>query len=315
MFQANAYPNVLVGLDQPDDAAVYALDGERALIFTCDFFPPIVDDPYSYGMIAAANAVSDVYAMGGDVLLALNIAVFPECLPDEAASAILSGGADKMRETGGALAGGHTIDGPEPLYGMAVIGMAPRDKVWTKGGAQPGDAIVITKPLGVGLVTTAAKSGEAELAHLEASVRVMATLNRAASELARRFPIHAGTDITGFSLVGHASEVAERSSARLRFHFADLPLVDGAVDYANGWLFPAGTSNNESAFSSRVTFADTIPEEMRLLLFTPETSGGLMLVMPEAEARDYVAECQRQGISAWRVGEVIAGEWGVEVAG
>jgi len=315
MFQANAYPNVLVGLDQPDDAAVYALDGERALIFTCDFFPPIVDDPYSYGMIAAANAVSDVYAMGGDVLLALNIAVFPECLPDEAASAILRGGADKMRETGGALAGGHTIDGPEPLYGMAVIGMAPRDKVWTKGGAQPGDAIVITKPLGVGLVTTAAKSGEAELAHLEASVRVMATLNRAASELARRFPIHAGTDITGFSLVGHASEVAERSSARLRFHFADLPLVDGAVDYANGWLFPAGTSNNESAFSSRVTFADTIPEEMRLLLFTPETSGGLMLVMPEAEARDYVAECQRQGISAWRVGEVIAGEWGVEVAG
>jgi selenide,water dikinase len=315
MFQANAYPNVLVGLDQPDDAAVYALDGERALIFTCDFFPPIVDDPYSYGMVAAANAVSDVYAMGGDVLLALNIAVFPECLPDEAASAILRGGADKMRETGGALAGGHTIDGPEPLYGMAVIGMAPRDKVWTKGGAQPGDAIVITKPLGVGLVTTAAKSGEAELAHLEASVRVMATLNRAASELARRFPIHAGTDITGFSLVGHASEVAERSSARLRFHFADLPLVDGAVDYANGWLFPAGTSNNESAFSSRVTFADTIPEEMRLLLFTPETSGGLMLVMPEAEARDYVAECQRQGISAWRVGEVIAGEWGVEVAG
>jgi len=315
MFQANAYPNVLVGLDQPDDAAVYALDGERALIFTCDFFPPIVDDPYSYGMIAAANAVSDVYAMGGDVLLALNIAVFPECLPDEAASAILRGGADKMRETGGALAGGHTIDGPEPLYGMAVIGMAPRDKVWTKGGAQPGDAIVITKPLGVGLVTTAAKSGEAELAHLEASVRVMATLNRAASELARRFPIHAGTDITGFSLVGHACEVAERSSARLRFHFADLPLVDGAVDYANGWLFPAGTSNNESAFSSRVTFADTIPEEMRLLLFTPETSGGLMLVMPEAEARDYVAECQRQGISAWRVGEVIAGEWGVEVAG
>jgi selenide,water dikinase len=315
MFQANAYPNVLVGLDQPDDAAVYALDGERALIFTCDFFPPIVDDPYSYGMVAAANAVSDVYAMGGDVLLALNIAVFPECLPDEAASAILRGGADKMRETGGALAGGHTIDGPEPLYGMAVIGMAPRDKVWTKGGAQPGDAIVITKPLGVGLVTTAAKSGEAELAHLEASVRVMATLNRAASELARRFPIHAGTDITGFSLVGHACEVAERSSARLRFHFADLPLVDGAVDYANGWLFPAGTSNNESAFSSRVTFADTIPEEMRLLLFTPETSGGLMLVMPEAEARDYVAECQRQGISAWRVGEVIAGEWGVEVAG
>ena len=315
MFQANAYPNVLVGLDQPDDAAVYALDGERALIFTCDFFPPIVDDPYSYGMIAAANAVSDVYAMGGDVLLALNIAVFPECLPDEAASAILRGGADKMRETGGALAGGHTIDGPEPLYGMAVIGMAPRDKVWTKGGAQRGDAVVITKPLGVGLVTTAAKSGEAELAHLEASVRVMATLNRAASELARRFPIHAGTDITGFSLVGHASEVAERSSARLRFHFADLPLVDGAVDYANGWLFPAGTSNNESAFSSRVTFADTIPEEMRLLLFTPETSGGLMLVMPEAEARDYVAECQRQGISAWRVGEVIAGEWGVEVAG
>lgn len=313
MFPPEQYPEVLAGLSRPDDAAVYAIDADQALILTTDFFPPIVDDPYAYGAIAAANAVSDVYAMGGRVLLALNIAVFPQCLDEAAVAEILRGGAEKVREAGGALAGGHTIEGPEPLFGMAVLGIARRDRLWTKAGALPGDVLVLTKPLGTGMVATAAKAGEADPAHVEEAGRWMATLNRAAAEAASRFAVHAATDITGFGLIGHASEMACAGRVGLRLHYRALPLLPGAEEYAAGWLFPAGTNHNEAAFASLVTFAPDIPEERRLLMLTPETSGGLLLAMPAAEAAAFAERCLGEGVPAWRVGEVTAADSRIEI--
>lgn len=313
MFPTNSYPDVLVGLSQPDDAMVYAVDEQRALILTCDFFTPIVDDPYAYGAIAAANATSDVYAMGGQVAVALNIAVFPQCLPDDMVSEIIRGGAEKVREAGGAVAGGHTVEGPEPLFGMAVLGFVERERIWAKKGARPGDSLVLTKSLGSGIITTANKADQAVAAHVDGAIRSMMTLNRTACELASPFDIHAATDITGFALIGHASEMARESSICLRFHFDSLPFLDGAIGYARAWLFPAGTTNNETAFASTVSFSTAIPEEMRLLLLTPETSGGLLLALPREQALEYLRLCQERGVDAWQVGEVVEGVGSIEV--
>ena len=292
---------------------VYAVDEQRALILTCDFFTPIVDDPYAYGAIAAANAISDVYAMGGHVAAALNIAVFPQCLSDEVVCEIIRGGAEKVREAGGVVAGGHTVEGPEPLFGMAVLGFVGRDHIWTKKGARPGDSLVLTKPLGSGIITTANKADQAAAEYVAAATRSMMALNRAACELASAFDIHAATDITGFALIGHASEMARESAIRLRFHFDLLPFLDGAINYARAWLFPAGTNNNETAFASTASFSPTVPEEMRLLLFTPETSGGLLLALPGEQAPKYLELCQERGLDARLVGEAIEGDGTIEV--
>ncbi len=307
MFPSAEYPEVLVGLADPDDAAVYALDDDRALILTTDFFTPVVDDPFVYGAIAAANACSDVYAMGGRVVLALNIAVFPECLDDHTVAEILRGGGLKVAEAGGVVAGGHTIEGPEPIFGLAVMGLADRSRIWTKAGARPGDHLVLTKPLGVGMVTTALKADLASPADIEEASASMMTLNREAAETADAFSVHAATDVTGFSLLGHAAEMAKHSSVRLRFRLDDLPFVSGARDYAADWLFPAGSNNNEAAFAKDTVFAPEIEDGTRLLLFTPETSGGLLLSLDPAEARAYLEACSRKGIGAWPVGEVREG--------
>jgi len=313
MFPATEYADVLVGLEAPDDAAVYALDGERALILTCDFFTPVVDDPYAYGAIAAANAMSDVYAMGGQVALALNIAAFPQCLPDDIVAEILRGGAEKVREAGGVVAGGHTVEAPEPMFGLSVLGFAERSRIWTKGGARIGDALVLTKPLGVGIVTTAHKADEAAPAHVEEATRWMMALNRAAAEVAGCLEVHAATDVTGFALLGHAVEMGESSQACLRLRYDSLPFVTGAIDYARSWLFPAGTNHNEAAFAQKVSFNADLDEEVRLLLFTPETSGGLLLAMPPADAQRFLAHCEESDVRAWLVGEVVEGESAVEV--
>ena len=251
--------------------------------------------------------------MGGSVALALNLAVFPDCLPDELITAILRGAADKLREAGGAVAGGHTVEGPEPLFGMAVVGFAPRQRIWTKAGALPGDHLVLTKPLGTGIVTTASKADQAASEHVDETIRWMAMLNRRASELATGFAVHAATDITGFALLGHAVEMAHRSQAKLRFRATHLPFVAGAEGYAQQWLFPAGTNNNEAAFSQHVIFAPHMGDELRLLLFTPETSGGLLLSLTPEEAQAYLGAASEQGVAAWLVGEVAAGEGMVEV--
>lgn len=307
LFPAERFPALQVGLEVTDDAAVYRITDDLAIIQTVDFFTPIVDDPHDYGAIAAANAMSDVYAMGGEVVLALNVCCLPGTLPEEIAAEILRGGAEKVLEAGGVLAGGHTVDDDEPKYGLAVMGTVHPDRVLTKGGARPGDALVLTKPLGVGMITTVLKAGVADPEHVSPAVDSMKRLNREASRLIREAGAHAATDITGFSLLGHAWEMAERSGARLRFEFDRLPFLEGARRYAEEWLFPGGTCRNEKAYASHVTFADRIPEEMRQLLFTPETSGGLLAAIPPEKAELLEARFAEAGHFFRRVGEVTEG--------
>jgi selenide, water dikinase len=312
MFRAEQYPNLLVGLEVSDDAAVYKINDQVAVIQTIDFFTPVVDDPYDYGAIAAANAMSDVYAMGGEVVLALNVCGFPPDLPPEIISEILRGGAEKVAEAGGALAGGHTLDAKEPIYGLAVMGLAHPDRVWTKGSGRPGDALVLTKPLGVGIVTTALKGGVADPAHVAEAVESMKRLNRDAARLIGQVGAHACTDVTGFALLGHGYEMARKGGVRLRFFLDALPFVAGAVEYADQWLFPAGTCNNENAYAEAVTFGDGIAEEMQQLLFTPETSGGLLAAVPPERLETLLALFAEEGHPCWVVGEVEEGE-GIEV--
>ena len=308
MFPADRYPNLLIGLGVSDDAAVYKISDDVAVIQTLDFFTPVVDDAYDYGAIAAANAMSDVYAMGGEVTLALNICGFPPDLPPEIISEILRGGAEKIAEAGGALAGGHTVDAKEPTYGLAVMGLIHPDRVLTKGGARPGDALVLTKPLGVGIITTALKGEMADPAHVAGAVESMKQLNRQAARLIQQVGVRACTDVTGFALLGHAYEMAERSNARFRFHFAKLPFLDGAKQYAEDNLFPGGSCNNRDAYAHVVDFAPSVSEEMQLLLFTPETSGGLLVAVPQEKLGTLTALFADAGHPCWVIGEVIEGE-------
>jgi selenide,water dikinase len=313
MFRADQYPNLLVGLEVSDDAAVYKINAEVATVLTVDFFTPVVDDPYDYGAIAAANAMSDVYAMGGEVTLALNVCGFPPELPPEVVSEILRGGAEKVAEAGGALAGGHTIDAKEPTYGLGVMGLVNPDRVWTKGGGRAGDALVLTKPLGVGVVTTALKGGVADPAHVAEAVESMQRLNRDAARLISQVEANACTDITGFALLGHACEMAQKGSVRLRFFLDALPFVAGAVEYAEDNLFPGGSCNNQRAYEQHVDFAPGLSEEMQLLLFTPETSGGLLAAVSPRKLDALLNLFAEADHPCWVVGEVMEGK-GVEVA-
>lgn len=310
-FREQDHPNLLIGLGSPDDAAVYRISDDQALIFTTDFFTPVVDDPYIYGSVAAANAMSDVYAMGGQVVLALSIVAFPPKLPAEILSEILRGAADKVAEAGGVIAGGHTIDDEEPKFGLAVMGTVHPDRIGRKGGAQVGDHLLLTKPLGIGLITTAAKGDAADPAHLEAAIQTMQQLNRQAAGLAQQVDFHAMTDITGFALLGHACEMAEGSGVRFRFFFDQLPLLPGVKEYADQWLFPGGACNNQRTFQEQVSF-EGLEEEMQMLLFTPETSGGLLIALPPDQADRLSELCRQAGQAIWRVGEVVEGS-GVHV--
>jgi len=229
LFSARDYPNMLVGLEVSDDAAVYKITDEVAVIQTLDFFTPVVDDAYAYGAIAAANAMSDIYAMGGQVALALNICGFPPDLPLEIISEILRGGAEKVREAGGVLAGGHTIDDNEPKYGLAVMGLVHPRRILTKGGARPGDLLAITKPLGTGIITTAAKGDAADPAHVAGAIASMQKLNRQAVQWIQQAEVHACTDITGFGLLGHGYEMAEKSGVRLHFRIDRLSFLEGSI--------------------------------------------------------------------------------------
>lgn len=280
LFPLEQYPNLLVGLQASDDAAVYKINDDVAIIQTLDFFTPIVDDPYDYGAIAAANAMSDVYAMGGQVAVALNICCFPKKLPQEMIAEILRGGAEKVAEAGGVLVGGHTVDDKEPKYGLSVMGFIHPDKMLTKARAKPGDLLVLTKPLGVGIITTALKADVAEPDHIVPAVESMKKLNRDAMELIQQVGVHACTDITGFSLLGHGYEIAEKSGVQLRFSFQHIPFLDGAIQYAEDNLFPGGSCRNQRGYQKWVQFDPKLSEEMQLLLFSPETSGGLLVALP-----------------------------------
>ncbi len=313
IFDVRNFPQVLVGLDGPDDAAVYQLNDEQAIVSTIDFFPPVVDDPYTFGAIAAANALSDVYAMGGEVLFALNLAAFPDDVDRAILSEILRGGAEKVREAGAIITGGHTVSDKEPKYGLAVTGLVHPAHILTKGGAQPGDLLVLTKPLGVGLITTALKRGQADPTHVEAAVKSMSTLNRHASHLAQRFQAHACTDITGFGILGHGLEMASASDVMFRLHFADIPVLPGARLYSEREMYPGGLERNRDFVLPQVRFADSVDAASRGLLFEPETSGGLLIALESNHARSYVAQAHIDGVDACLIGEVVEGS-GISVA-
>jgi len=307
IFDSRDFPQVLVGLDGPDDAAVYQLNSEQAIVSTIDFFPPVVDDPYTFGAIAAANALSDIYAMGGEVLFALNLAAFPDDLDRAILSEILRGGAEKVREAGAIITGGHTVSDKEPKYGLAVTGLVHPAHILTKGGAQPGDLLVLTKPLGVGLITTALKREQADPAHVAVAVKSMSTLNRHAAHLAQRFQAHACTDITGYGILGHGLEMTTASGVMFRLRFDDIPLLPGALDYAEQEIFPGGLHRNREHVLPLVRFADRITAAQRAILFDPETSGGLLIALDPDQARSVVAQAAVDGIDARLIGDVAEG--------
>ena len=302
----------MVGLGSVDDAAVYRLNDQQALVQTTDFFTPIVDTPYEYGAIAAANAMSDIYAMGGEVLFALNIAAFPPDLPAELLGEILRGGAEMVRSVGAAVAGGHTIQDKEPKYGLAVTGMVHPDHILTKGGARPGDRLVLTKPLGTGTITTAVKRGKVEQAHLDEAIASMMRLNRVASQAAQANGVRAATDITGFGLIGHASEMTRAGGVRFRIRFDALPWLAGAWQYGEAWIFAGGAHNNHAFYNSLVTYTRPVTDWQEVLLHDPQTSGGLLLAVPGERVQSLVSFCAERDQPVWLIGEVVEGA-GIEI--
>ena len=299
--------DLLVGLAPADDAAVYRLDDDRAIIFTLDFFPPIVDDPADYGAIAATNALNDVFAMGGTPLLALSIAAFPEELPIEMLAQIFAAADTQVRAAGALLAGGHTIRDNEPKYGLAVVGTVHPSGVWQKNAAKPGDALFLTKPLGTGLIMTGYKRGLAGSMQLERAVRWMKTMNRAAAEALRPLAPNAVTDVTGFGLFGHAHEVAERSGVRVRLESERFPAIDGALDMARHDVRTSGDPRNRDFAARHVRVREGVSESLVALGYDPQTAGGLLISLPREKAPVLEAEFMDKGLFVRRVGAVEEG--------
>jgi selenide, water dikinase len=291
-------PNVLIGSATSDDAAVYKLSDDLALVLTTDFFTPIVDRPYDFGMIAAANALSDVYAMGGKPLTALNLVGFPDQkLPVEVLADILRGAADKAAEAGIAIVGGHTIKTDEPIFGLAVVGTIHPNKVLSNAGAKPGDALVLTKPIGLGIITTAAKNGEDKLGAIADAIRVMGTLNRAAAEVLAGFEVHALTDVTGFGLLGHLRNVTAASGVTARVFADAVPMLAAAREYVRAGIAPGGTHANWKFLADWVTFDAALSKEEQLLLCDAQTSGGLLASVPAADAERLVRTLRDAGVT------------------
>ena len=312
-FNRKDFPALLVGLSGADDAAVYRLNDQQAIVSTVDFFPPVVDEPYAFGAIAAANALSDVYAMGGEPLFAINLAAFPENLELAILSEILRGGADKVREAGAVIAGGHTVTDKEPKYGLAVTGVIDPKRIVTKGGAQPGDVLILTKPLGTGVITTALKREQAELGEVKAAVQSMTRLSRAAAQAAQTVGVHAMTDVTGYSLVGHAHEMAHLSNADFTIAFESLPWLPGARRCAELGAIPGGTARNLDYFSQWTIFAKSIDDTGRLLCYDPQTSGGLLIAVAAERAGWLMAQLRERGTQGWQIGHVAAGTGKINV--
>lgn len=301
-----------MGLSSPDDAAIWRLSDEQAIVVTTDFFTPVVDTPYEYGSIAAANSLSDVYAMGGKPFLALNIAALPDHLPADISSEILRGGAEKAREAGVVVAGGHTVKDKEPKFGLVVLGFVHPQKIISKSGLKPGDLLVLTKPLGGGVTTTALKQEKADEAHIAEAIEWMSRLNQDAGQLAVEFGVRSGTDITGFGFLGHALEMANASGVSLHIEYSKIPLLSGARRYAERGLFPGGAFDNKGYFEPDVTFADPVDEPAQMLLFDPQTSGGLLLGLAPEKLDAFLQQAQTRNQPVWVVGEVRTGK-GIEV--
>jgi selenide,water dikinase len=293
----HAHPDLLVGLEQADDAGVYRLTPEVALIQTVDFFTPVVNDPYRYGAIAAANALSDVYAMGGRPLTALNIAIFPlKTTPPEVLKAVLKGGMDKVHEAGALLVGGHSVEGPEMIYGLAVTGVVHPDKILTKAGAKPGDLLILTKPLGTGVIATALKGRVAAPEAEAAAIELMSQLNRAAAEALEGLSVHALTDVTGFGLLGHGLEMARASQAELTIYASRVPILPWAREYAGMGLIPGGSHANRR-FCEQHLFVDPGVSPVDLdLLADAQTSGGLLIAVASHQGEELLRRLQDRGV-------------------
>ena len=278
-------PNLLVGFDTSDDACVYRLRDDLVMIQTVDFFPPIVDDPYHYGQIAAANALSDIYAMGVEPSLALNILGIPACLPAADVAAIIAGGAEKVREAGAVIAGGHSVEDTEPKYGLCVSAFCRPEEIWSNAGAQAGDVLALTKPLGNGILATAAKRDLIGQAEFLPAIEAMARLNKHARDAAVGLNVRACTDVTGFGFLGHAYEMAEASGCSFEIFADSLPLLEGAYELAERGVVPGGAERNEAYLAGKLCFADNVAVSLRAILFDPQTSGGLLFSLPEDDAR------------------------------
>ena len=302
---------LIAGLDPPDDGAAYRVSDDLAIIGTLDFFPPLVDDPRTFGEIAAANALSDVYAMGGRVLFALSIAAFPEDLPRDVLTEIFGGASSKVREAGGTLAGGHTIRDPEPKYGLAVIGAAHPERLLRKGGARPGDRLVLTKPLGTGILVSGSRQGRTSAADLATAVDVMRRLNRAASEALVTSGVRAATDVTGFGLLGHALEMARASGVRFAFEATALPALPGALELVVAGVETGGAAHNRRFVAGSVAVDQGVPAELVTLAHDPQTSGGLLAAVPESIVAAVEGAFDATGVERWWIGRVEAGETGV----
>ncbi len=302
----------MVGLTSPDDAAVWRLSDDKAIVITTDFFTPVVDSAYEYGAIAAANSMSDIYAMGGVPFLALNITALPEDLPIEISSEIMRGGAEKAREAGVVIAGGHTVKDKEPKYGLVVIGFVDPRKMISKGGLKAGDALVLTKPLGGGVTATALKQEKASASDVKEMIEWMSRLNKSAGQLAVEFDLRGGTDITGFGILGHGMEMAKASDVLLSIENSKLPFLIGARGYARKGIFPGGAFDNKAYFEKNVKFDEKLDEPAQMLLFDPQTSGGLLLGVAREKLDLFKKRADELAQPLWVVGEVRAGQ-GIEV--
>ena len=296
-------PNLLVGFDESDDAAVYRLSDELALVQTVDFFPPVVDDPYDFGRIAAANALSDVYAMGGEPRLCLNIMAVPESMPKEAVHQLLRGGYDKVYEAGCLITGGHSIFDDEPKYGLAVTGFVHPDKILTNSGARTGDVLLFTKPLGIGVISTAHKGDMASKEGIDLAYKLMTTLNKAARDVMVKYNVHACTDVTGFAMLGHLLEMAQGSDKQITLHVDDIDMIPEAMELAKMGILPEGMYRNRSFAEAWVDMGDT-PLYKQDILFDPQTAGGLLMAVDPADADALFNELKGCVPSAQRIGVV-----------
>ncbi len=303
-FRSHHDPRLIVGYDKSDDASVFVIDEHTALIQTTDFFPPIVDDPYLYGRIAATNALSDVYAMGGEPKLALNILCLAENMDQDTVQEILRGGYDAAYDAGAIITGGHTIHGAEPIYGLAVSGFVHPEKVLTNSNAKPGDVLILTKPLGIGILTTSAKADMVEPEVMERIYRQMATLNKTARDIMVKYPVHSCTDVTGFALLGHSFEMAQGSGCTIHIQTERVPYHEEAYELASMGFIPAGAYRNREYAESSVKVCGDISRAMQDILYDPQTSGGLLMALSPEAAEECLAELKRSIPQAERIGYV-----------
>ena len=301
---------VLVGLDTSDDAGVFQISEDVALVQTLDFFSPVSDDPFMFGQIAAANSLSDVYAMGGTPLTALNIVCYATCIAPEVMAEVMRGGAEKCQEAGVVVLGGHTVENQDVKYGLSVTGVVHPQKIISNAGAKATDKLILTKPLGSGIIFTANKAGLADDSHVTVALQQMAQLNRTSADILKGFGVRGGTDITGFGLLGHCMEVARASKVELELWAAEIPLLPGATEYAAMGLIPAGAYRNAEHFGADVEFAESVVETLRDILYDPQTSGGLLFAVPAEHVEEALQQLRTAGVDAACVGECKAGRAG-----